>query len=163
MNYSESMIDKRILKGLAEMGFVEMTPIQEMAIPVLLEGKDIIGQAQTGTGKTAAFGIPMIENLRSKAGGVQGLILCPTRELAIQACEELKKMAKHVPGVKIGAIYGGQDISKQIRSLKGTRYRKAVSASSWKTFHRGGHAGTCHGPHAQRHVEAGCFADAGPR
>lgn len=97
MNYNESMIDKRILKGLDEMGFVEMTPIQEMAIPVLLEGKDIIGQAQTGTGKTAAFGIPMIENLRSKASGVQGLILCPTRELAIQASEELKKMAKHVP------------------------------------------------------------------
>ena len=119
MNYSESMIDKRILKGLAEMGFVEMTPIQEMAIPVLLEGKDIIGQAQTGTGKTAAFGIPMIENLRSKAGGVQGLILCPTRELAIQACEELKKMAKHVPGVKVGAIYGGQDIEKQFRLLRG--------------------------------------------
>lgn len=119
MNYSESMIDKRILKGLAEMGFVEMTPIQEMAIPVLLEGKDIIGQAQTGTGKTAAFGIPMIENLRSKASGVQGLILCPTRELAIQACEELKKMAKHVPGVKIGAIYGGQDIEKQFRMLRG--------------------------------------------
>jgi ATP-dependent RNA helicase DeaD len=119
MNYNESQIDKRILKGLAEMGFVEMTPIQEMAIPVLLEGKDIIGQAQTGTGKTAAFGIPMIENLRSKASGVQGLILCPTRELAIQASEELKKMAKHVPGVKIGAIYGGQDIEKQFRLLRG--------------------------------------------
>ena len=119
MNYNESMIDKRILKGLDEMGFVEMTPIQEMAIPVLLEGKDIIGQAQTGTGKTAAFGIPMIENLRSKASGVQGLILCPTRELAIQASEELKKMAKHVPGVKIGAIYGGQDIEKQFRLLRG--------------------------------------------
>ncbi len=119
MNYNESKIDKRILKGLAEMGFVEMTPIQEMAIPVLLEGKDIIGQAQTGTGKTAAFGIPMIENLRSKAGGVQGLILCPTRELAIQAAEELKKMAKHVSGVKIGAVYGGQDIEKQFRLLRG--------------------------------------------
>lgn len=119
MNYNESKIDKRILKGLGEMGFVEMTPIQEMAIPVLLEGKDIIGQAQTGTGKTAAFGIPMIENLSSKAAGVQGLILCPTRELAIQAAEELKKMAKHVNGVKIAAIYGGQDIEKQFRLLRG--------------------------------------------
>lgn len=119
MNYSESKIDKRILKGLAEMGFVVMTPIQEMAIPVLLEGKDIIGQAQTGTGKTAAFGIPMIENLSSRTGGVQGLVLCPTRELAIQAAEELKKMARHVSGVKVAAIYGGQDIEKQFRILKG--------------------------------------------
>ncbi len=119
MKYSETKIDKRILKGLAEMGFAEMTPIQEMAIPVLLEGKDIIGQAQTGTGKTAAFGIPMIENLSSRTGGIQGLVLCPTRELAIQAAEELKKMARHLNGVKVAAIYGGQDIEKQFRVLKG--------------------------------------------
>ena len=119
MDYSESKIDKRILKGLSEMGFVTMTPIQELAIPVLLEGKDIIGQAQTGTGKTAAFGIPMIENLRPKSGAVQALVLCPTRELAVQAAEELSKMAKHVPGVRIAAVYGGQDIEKQFRLLKG--------------------------------------------
>ena len=118
MNYNESQIDKRILKGLAEMGFVEMTPIQEMAIPVLLEGKDIIGQAQTGTGKTAAFGIPMIENLRSKAGGVQGPILCPTRELAIQVADELRKLSKYMHGIKVLPVYGGQEITKQIRSLK---------------------------------------------
>ena len=119
MLYSETNLDKRILKGLAEMGFVEMTPIQEAAIPRLLAGGDIIGQAQTGTGKTAAFGIPMIENTDVKAGCVQGLVLCPTRELAIQAAEELKKMAKYVSGVKIAAIYGGQDIEKQFRILCG--------------------------------------------
>lgn len=119
MLYSETNIDKKILKGLAEMGFVEMTPIQEAAIPRLLAGGDIIGQAQTGTGKTAAFGIPMIENTDAKAGCVQGLVLCPTRELAIQAAEELKKMAKYVSGVKIAAIYGGQDIEKQFRILRG--------------------------------------------
>lgn len=101
------------------MGFEEMTPIQEMAIPMLLAGRDIIGQAQTGTGKTAAFGIPMIENISLKAGNVEGLILCPTRELAIQAAEELKKMSRYVPGVKVAAIYGGQDIEKQFRLLKG--------------------------------------------
>lgn len=119
MLYSETNIDKRILKGLAEMGFVEMTPIQEQAIAVLLEGRDIIGQAQTGTGKTAAFGIPMIENLQSKVSGVQALVLCPTRELAIQAAEELKKMSRYVAGVKVAAIYGGQDIEKQFRLLRG--------------------------------------------
>ena len=96
-----------------------MTPIQEMAIPELMEGRDIIGQAQTGTGKTAAFGIPMIEGIDPKDNGVQGLILCPTRELAIQASEELKKMAKHVAGVKVVAIYGGQDIERQFKALKG--------------------------------------------
>lgn len=119
MNYSQSKIDKRILKGLSEMGFVEMTPIQEAAIPALLAGQDVIGQAQTGTGKTAAFGIPMIENLSDKVKGVQGLVLCPTRELAIQAAEELNKMAKYVPGVKAAAIYGGQAIEKQFRILGG--------------------------------------------
>ncbi len=119
MNYSESKISKMILNGLEEMGFVKMTPIQEMAIPELMEGRDIIGQAQTGTGKTAAFGIPMIEGIDPKDNGVQGLILCPTRELAIQASEELKKMAKHVAGVKVVAIYGGQDIERQFRALKG--------------------------------------------
>lgn len=119
MNYNESKISKLILNGLDEMGFIKMTPIQEMAIPELMEGRDIIGQAQTGTGKTAAFGIPMIEGIDPKDNGVQGLILCPTRELAIQASEELKKMAKHVGGVKVVAIYGGQDIERQFRALKG--------------------------------------------
>lgn len=118
MKYNESEINKKILKGLEEMGFVDMTPIQELTIPVLMEGRDVIGQAQTGTGKTAAFGIPMIESIDPKEEGVQGLILCPTRELAIQASEELIKMAKHVAGVKVAPIYGGQDIERQIRALK---------------------------------------------
>ncbi|MGN0658662.1 MAG: DEAD/DEAH box helicase [Emergencia sp.] len=119
MNYSESSIDKNILKGLEEMGFVTMTPIQELAIPELLIGRDIIGQAQTGTGKTAAFGIPMIENTDPKNGAVQGLVLCPTRELAVQAAEEIRKMAKYVPGIRAAAIYGGQEIEKQFRILRG--------------------------------------------
>lgn len=122
MDYSETKIDHRILKALEEMGFVTMTPIQETAIPQLLTGRDIIGQAQTGTGKTAAFGIPMIQTIaaleQEKADSVQALVLCPTRELAIQAAEELKKMAKHIPSLKVAAIYGGQDIGKQFYILK---------------------------------------------
>ena len=83
MKYSESNITPKILRSLDEMGFVDMTPIQEMAIPVLKEGIDIIGQAQTGTGKTAAFGIPMLSKIDPKLKKTQALILCPTRELAI--------------------------------------------------------------------------------
>lgn len=118
MKYSESGIEKKILKGLEEMGFVDMTPIQELTIPVLTEGKDVIGQAQTGTGKTAAFAIPMIEMLDPEETGVQGIILCPTRELAIQAADEITKMAKYVKTAKVLPVYGGQDIEKQIRALK---------------------------------------------
>ncbi|MEE1038454.1 MAG: DEAD/DEAH box helicase [Eubacterium sp.] len=119
MKYSESNIRPEILKGLDEMGFVDMTPIQEMAIPVLMEGRDVTGQAQTGTGKTAAFGIPMIEAMDPKCNSVQGLVLCPTRELAAQAAEELRKMSKYVDGVNVIAIYGGQDIVRQFQKLRG--------------------------------------------
>ena len=119
MKYSESDINPNILKGLAEMGFCEMTPIQEQAIPVLMQGRDIIGQAQTGTGKTAAFGIPMIESVSPWSKHIQGLVLCPTRELAIQAADEIAKIAKYVPGVKTVAIYGGQEIERQFRKLEG--------------------------------------------
>ena len=117
--YEDSKIDERIVKAVKEMGFESMTPIQEQAIPALLEGKDIIGQAQTGTGKTAAFGIPMIQMIDPEAKGTQCIILCPTRELAIQAADEIRKYAKFIPGIKVLPIYGGQDISKQIRSLAG--------------------------------------------
>lgn len=119
MKYSESNVNQNILKALDEIGFVDMTPIQEKAIPVLQSGKDIIGQAQTGTGKTASFGIPMIEAIDKKCNGIQGLVLCPTRELAIQAAEEIKKMSKYMPHVGVVAIYGGQDIGRQFRLLQG--------------------------------------------
>jgi len=118
MKYSESVISKDILKGLEKMGFEDMTPIQEKAIPVMMRGRDVVGQAQTGTGKTAAFGIPMIEAINPSDEGVQGLILCPTRELAMQGAEELKKMSHFVKGIKVVAIYGGQDISRQFKELR---------------------------------------------
>ncbi|MCH5273081.1 MAG: DEAD/DEAH box helicase [Lachnospiraceae bacterium] len=119
MRFDETELNAPILRAVAEMGFEEMTPIQAAAIPVVLEGKDIIGQAQTGTGKTAAFGIPLLQRVNPKDRSLQALVLCPTRELAIQVAEELRKLAKFMHGVKVLPIYGGQDITKQIRSLKG--------------------------------------------
>ena len=118
MRFEELNINEKLLKGIEAMGFEEASPIQAEAIPAILEGEDIIGQAQTGTGKTAAFGIPMLEKLDHKNKNVQTLILCPTRELAIQVAEEIKNLAKFMPGVKILPIYGGQEIVKQIKSLK---------------------------------------------
>ncbi|MDE7333807.1 MAG: DEAD/DEAH box helicase [Lachnospiraceae bacterium] len=115
--YSESGIHKDILKAVREMGFEIMTPIQEQAIPVLLDGKDMIGQAQTGTGKTAAFAIPMIQGIDPEIHKPQGIILCPTRELAMQAAEEIRKLAKYMHGIKVLPVYGGQDIGRQIKAL----------------------------------------------
>lgn len=117
LKYQDANIRQEILRATKEMGFEVMTPIQEQAIPILLEGKDIIGQAQTGTGKTAAFAIPMIQRIDPEVRRPQGIILCPTRELAIQAAEEIRKLTRYLHGVKVLPIYGGQDISRQIRAL----------------------------------------------
>lgn len=123
IKFDELNLCNEILRGVREMGFEEASPIQAQAIPVAMEGYDIIGQAQTGTGKTAAFGIPILEkvNRRKEVKHPQVLVLCPTRELAVQAAEEIRKLAKYMHGVKVLPIYGGQDISKQIRALKGTQ------------------------------------------
>ncbi len=117
----EHLLDNRILRAIKEMGFEKLSPIQEEAIPYLLEGEDIIGQAQTGTGKTAAFGIPVIQKVNPDLRKLQSIILCPTRELAIQAAEELRKLAKYMHGIKILPIYGGQEIGKQISALRGVQ------------------------------------------
>ncbi|WJE16165.1 DEAD/DEAH box helicase [Halobacillus sp. ACCC02827] len=106
-----------ILKSLDVMGFEETTPIQEQTIPLGLEGKDVIGQAQTGTGKTAAFGIPMLEKINKQVKAVQGLVIAPTRELAIQVAEELNRLGKG-KGVRVLPIYGGSNMERQIRALK---------------------------------------------
>lgn len=118
MSFEELNLDPRILRAINEMGFEQPSPIQAQAIPAVMEGSDIVGQAQTGTGKTAAFGIPMLQNMDTKEKHLQAIVLCPTRELAIQVAEEIRKLGKFVHGVKILPIYGGQDITKQIRSLK---------------------------------------------
>lgn len=119
ISYEDSGLEPRILRAVKEMGFENMTPIQAQTIFVFLEGKDIIGQAQTGTGKTAAFGIPILQMTEPEEKNLQALILCPTRELAIQAAEEIRKFGKYIDGIRVLPIYGGQDINKQIRSLRG--------------------------------------------
>ncbi|MEG1930491.1 MAG: DEAD/DEAH box helicase [Anaerovorax sp.] len=117
--FKDLNLSEEVQRALNEMGFEEATPIQSRAIPHILEGKDIIGQAQTGTGKTCAFGIPAIEMIDPKVSGVQVLALCPTRELAIQVSEEIKNVTKYKKGIKILPIYGGQSIDRQIMALKG--------------------------------------------
>ncbi|GAB2559036.1 DEAD/DEAH box helicase [Spirosoma areae] len=116
--FSSLDISPEVLQAVTDMGFISPSPIQAEAIPPILAGRDVIGQAQTGTGKTAAFGIPALELIDVQDRAVQVLILCPTRELALQVSEEIKKLAKHKRGVRIEAIYGGDSIERQIRSLK---------------------------------------------
>lgn len=118
VRFDELELDERILRAVMDMGFEAASPIQAQAIPTQLQGLDIIGQAQTGTGKTAAFGIPLLQKVDPKSKKLQAIALCPTRELAIQVAEEIRKLAKYMHGVKVLPIYGGQDIVKQIRSLK---------------------------------------------
>ena len=119
MTFEEMCLDTRIMRAIAEMGFEQPSPIQAQSIPIAVEGKDMIGQARTGTGKTASFGIPMLQRINPKDKTLQSIVLCPTRELAIQSANEIRKLAKFLHGIKVLPIYGGQEISKQIRSLKG--------------------------------------------
>ena len=118
MRFEELELQAPLLRAVTEMGFEEMTPIQTQAIPAVLSGSDIIGQAQTGTGKTAAFGLPILQGIDPKKKALQAVILCPTRELAIQVSEEMHKFAKFLHGIKIVPIYGGQEIVRQIKALK---------------------------------------------
>ncbi len=118
MKFNELEINEKIIRAVTDMGFEEATPIQAKAIPVILDGKDIVGQAQTGTGKTAAYGIPMLNSIDPKDKTVQAIVLCPTRELAIQVAEEVRNLGKYMSSIKILPVYGGQEIVKQIKSLK---------------------------------------------
>ncbi len=110
-------LSQPVLQAIHKMGFVEASPIQKKAIPLVLEGKDILGQAQTGTGKTAAFGIPMADRLPADSPEVQALILCPTRELAVQVAEEIHELCLF-SGHKVLPVYGGQRIDRQITALR---------------------------------------------
>ena len=116
--FRELNVSAPILQGLEEMGFEQPTPVQEKCIPALLEQKDVVGQAQTGTGKTAAFGIPVVQQTDVSIPEVQTIIMCPTRELAIQVTGELIKIGKYLDGLQVLPVYGGQSISRQIKSLK---------------------------------------------
>lgn len=117
LKFSELGLSDSLLKAIRRSGYEEATPIQESTIPMVLAGKDVIGQAQTGTGKTAAFGLPIIEHADVDDPSVQALIISPTRELAIQTQEELFRLGRD-KGVKVQVVYGGADIRRQIKALK---------------------------------------------
>lgn len=115
--FKDLPLSREVSRSMMELGFEKLFPIQAQAIIPLLEGKDVIGQAQTGTGKTAAFGVPMVERLNYENKRVQGLVLAPTRELAVQVAENIRLFAKYTK-LKVLAIYGGEPIHRQIRALK---------------------------------------------
>jgi ATP-dependent RNA helicase DeaD len=112
-------VSNQLLQSLIQKGFLQPTPIQEKVIPILLQGqKDIIGQAHTGTGKTAAFSIPLIERLQEQAPHIQALVLTPTRELALQVCAEIVSLKGNYNRLRVDAFYGGQSVNDQINKLR---------------------------------------------
>lgn len=117
LHFKDFGLDGQYLQAVEQLGFREPTPIQQSVIPLLLDGKDVIGQAQTGTGKTAAFVLPLLQQIRTGRGFIQALILAPTRELTIQIAKEIERIAKFSP-IKIVTVYGGQSYDVQIRELK---------------------------------------------
>ena len=117
MKFGELGLSNSLLKAIKRSGYEEATPIQEQTIPMVLNGDDVIGQAQTGTGKTAAFGLPILEHIDPQNSAIQALIISPTRELAIQTQEELYRLGKD-KRAKVQVVYGGADIRRQIKSLK---------------------------------------------
>ncbi len=148
MNFRELGIKKELVRGLQEMNIIEPSEIQKKMIPILLSGqKDVVGQAQTGTGKTAAFGLPLLEKIEASNGVVQGLILCPTRELGKQVAKQLFRYTKYTEKIFVEAVYGGEHIDKQISALSRPTHiivatpgrlidlvnRKAVDLSNVKT------------------------------
>lgn len=119
ITFSELGLDEKLIKATDALGFVNPTPIQEKSIPVLLSGtKDMIGLAQTGTGKTAAFGLPLLQLVDEKQKLAQALVICPTRELCMQIVSEMENFKKFMPGMHVVAVYGGASIGMQIRDLK---------------------------------------------
>lgn len=118
MRFSDLNLSSELLRAIDDLGFKSPSEVQEASIPIILEDRDVLAQAQTGTGKTASFGIPMIEGMEEDADDLQALVLVPTRELARQVSEELKKLAKYKKFINIVPIYGGADMGKQLRDLK---------------------------------------------
>jgi ATP-dependent RNA helicase DeaD len=118
MKITELKLPETIQKALLEMGYEDFTAIQEMTLPALLNGEDVIAEAPTGTGKTAAYCLPMLTRIDATNPAVQALVVCPTRELAIQVVEEIHKFSKYTKGIRYAAIYGGQKINNQLRQLK---------------------------------------------
>ena len=118
MKFEELQISPEILRAIQDMGFEEATPIQSQSLDIIKAGRDMLGQSQTGTGKTAAFGIPTLELMDPDNRQLQALVLCPTRELAMQVSEELRKLLKYKSDVRVLPVYGGQPIDRQIMALR---------------------------------------------
>ncbi|MDD4003196.1 MAG: DEAD/DEAH box helicase [Clostridia bacterium] len=116
--FDNLMLSKEVQKNLDLKGFTTPTEIQSKCIPLIVEGKDVVGRSQTGSGKTFAFGLPAIDKIDTEINGVQILIICPTRELALQVAEEIRKISSNKEGCKLVPVYGGADISRQITALK---------------------------------------------
>ncbi|MDD2355390.1 MAG: DEAD/DEAH box helicase, partial [Lachnospiraceae bacterium] len=116
--FNELDIKKELKKAIADMGFVEATPVQSQSIGPMMEGRDIVAQAPTGTGKTCAFGIPLINGMDNTSKDILALILCPTRELVVQNTNELMKLTKYMKSIRIVPVYGGQNMERQIMALK---------------------------------------------
>ena len=137
--FAELGLSPELLKAVAQMGFEEASHIQSQAIPALLAGSDVVGQSQTGSGKTAAFALPAIEMVDVQLRAPQVLILCPTRELAVQVAEEVAKLACFKRGVREIPIYGGQSYDRQLRGLRGRRtdHHRARPDASWDHLERG--------------------------
>ncbi|HAH02198.1 MAG TPA: ATP-dependent RNA helicase, partial [Vibrio sp.] len=117
IQFNELALNDNILSALDSMGFVSPTPIQAAAIPLLLEGRDALGKAQTGTGKTAAFSLPLLNKINLNQHKPQAIIMAPTRELAIQVAAEIKNLGRDINGLKVLEIYGGASIVDQMRAL----------------------------------------------
>lgn len=117
-SFEQLELSEPVLKAVHRMGFAAPTPIQAQAIPLMLDGRDVIAKAPTGTGKTCAFGIPLLECLDPQGTDIQAIVVCPTRELCLQIAEELRQLASYRPDVRIATIYGGQPIAKQLAALK---------------------------------------------
>lgn len=113
LKFEDLNLSEKLKRALKDIGYIETTEIQKQSIPYILKGRDLIGQSQTGTGKTASFGLPMIEKIDSENRKTQAIILCPTRELAVQVTQELRKYLKYYESIKCMAIYGGESIERQ--------------------------------------------------
>src|SRR5690554_175806 len=128
--FSALELPEPILRAISEMGYTIPTPIQQQAIPALLEHKNVLGEAQTGTGKTAAFGLPALANIDTKVRGAQVLVVAPTRELALQVAEQIEAMGKHMRGLNVATIYGGSPYGPQVKLLRGGADRKSTRLNS---------------------------------
>lgn len=116
--FSSLPVDAAILQAVEQMGFQQMTEVQSKAIPPMLTGRDVIAKAPTGTGKTCAFGIPLIQRVDTDSSDVQAIILAPTRELATQICDDLRQLTQFLPQLRTVVVYGGQSMEKQKQQLK---------------------------------------------